>query len=128
MLGSSSTVLRRLQLQRKRAGQAFGRSRPFRFGRFFPGIVIALAAANGWPLLLLKLGVPLAATAEATVLTLYVWWAGGGGPPRTTRATRATMFRRGKFVVEPVVLGRYCRALLRRDDSCLIRVNYFSLF
>jgi membrane protease YdiL (CAAX protease family) len=47
--------------------------------------------------LLLTLGVPLAATAEAIFLTLYIWWAGGGGPPRTTRAARATMFRRGKL-------------------------------
>jgi hypothetical protein len=62
------------------------------------GIIIAFAAANVWPLLLLNLGVPLAAIAEAIFLTLFVWWAGGGGPPRTTQATRATVFRRGKLL------------------------------
>jgi membrane protease YdiL (CAAX protease family) len=70
---------------------------PISLWAILSGIVIALAAANVWPLLLLNLGVPLAAIAEAIFLTLYVWWAGGGGPPRTTRATRATLFRRGKL-------------------------------
>lgn len=37
----------------------------------------------------------LAAIAEAIFLALYVWWASGGGPPRTTQAARATAFRRG---------------------------------
>ena len=61
------------------------------------GLLIALAAANVWPLLLLNLGVPLAAFAEAIFLALYLWWAGGGGPPRTTQAARATAFRRGRL-------------------------------
>jgi membrane protease YdiL (CAAX protease family) len=59
------------------------------------GLLVALVAANVWPLLLLNLGVPLAAIAEAIFLALYVWWASGGGPPRTTQAARATAFRRG---------------------------------
>lgn len=46
-------------------------------------------------MLLLNLGVPLAAIAEAIFLALYVWWASDGGPPRTTQAARATAFRRG---------------------------------
>ena len=45
--------------------------------------LIALVAANVWPLLLFNLGAPLAALAEAAFLALYVWWCGGGGPPRT---------------------------------------------
>src|SRR5437667_9069702 len=61
------------------------------------GLLIALAAANVWPLLLLNLGVPFAAFAEAIFLALYLWWAGGGGPPRTTQAARATAFRRGRL-------------------------------
>jgi membrane protease YdiL (CAAX protease family) len=58
------------------------------------GLLIALAATNVWPLLLLKLGVPRAVITEAIFLALYLWWAAGGGPPRTTQAVRATAFRR----------------------------------
>jgi len=58
------------------------------------GIVIALVAANVWPILLLKLGVLWAAICEAIFLTLYLWWAGGGGPPRRTQAARVEAFRR----------------------------------
>lgn len=46
------------------------------------GLLIALIAANVWPLLLLKLGVPLGAIAETIFLALYVWWVSGGGPPQ----------------------------------------------
>ena len=59
------------------------------------GLLIALVPANAWPMLLLNLGVPLAAIAEAIFLALYVWWASGGGPLQTTQAARATAFRRG---------------------------------
>jgi membrane protease YdiL (CAAX protease family) len=59
------------------------------------GLAIALPAANVWLLLLLSLGVPLAATAEAVFLAVYLWWASGGGPPRTTQAARGAAFRRG---------------------------------
>ena len=59
------------------------------------GLLMALIPANVWPLLLLNLGVPLAAILEAAFLALYVWWASGGGPPRTAQAARATAFRRG---------------------------------
>jgi membrane protease YdiL (CAAX protease family) len=58
------------------------------------GILIALVAANVWPLLLLSLGVPLATVAEVIFLATYVWWARGGGPPSATQLARATAFRR----------------------------------
>jgi membrane protease YdiL (CAAX protease family) len=62
------------------------------------GILIALAAANVWPVLVLHLSVPLAAIAEAIFLALYFWWAGGGGGlPRRTHAARAKAFRRGRL-------------------------------
>lgn len=61
------------------------------------GLLITLAAVNVWPLLLLNLGVLLAAFAEAIFLGLFLWWTGGGGPPRTTQAARATAFRRGRL-------------------------------
>ena len=60
------------------------------------GLLMALIPANVWPLLLLNLGVPLAAILEVVFLALYVWWASGGGPPRITQAARATAFRRGR--------------------------------
>lgn len=61
----------------------------------FAGILIALPAANVWPLLVLNFGAPLAAGAEAMFLALYLWWAAGGGPPRSTQASRGSAFRRG---------------------------------
>jgi len=59
------------------------------------GLLIALPAANVWPLLLLNLGAPLAAIAEVIFLGLYMWWAAGGGPPRAAQTSRAIAFRRG---------------------------------
>jgi membrane protease YdiL (CAAX protease family) len=58
------------------------------------GLLIAMVAANVWPFLLLRLGVPVASIIEAIFLALYVWWAGGGGPPRRWQAVRAAAFRR----------------------------------
>ena len=59
------------------------------------GLLIALPAANVWPLLLLNLGALFASIAEAMFLALYIWWAAGGGPPRRSQTSRATAFRRG---------------------------------
>jgi hypothetical protein len=67
---------------------------PISLRAIISGLLIALAAANMWPLLLLKLGVPRAVITEAIFLALYLWWAAGGGPPRRTQAVRATAFRR----------------------------------
>ncbi len=61
------------------------------------GILVALAAANVWPMLLVNLGAPLGAIVEAAFLALYVWWAKGGGPPASTQAGRAIAFRRGRL-------------------------------
>jgi membrane protease YdiL (CAAX protease family) len=69
---------------------------PITLWAIISGFLIAMPAANVWPLLLRKLGVPVAATAEAIFLALYLWWASGGGPPQTTQAARTTAFRRGK--------------------------------
>ncbi len=61
------------------------------------GTVVGLAAANVWPILLLKLGMPVAAGAEALFLIAYIWWAGGGGPPSSLKAVRADRFRAGSL-------------------------------
>jgi membrane protease YdiL (CAAX protease family) len=59
------------------------------------GLLIAMIAANVWPLLLFSFGAPLGALAEGIFLAFYVWWAAGGGPPLRTKSTRAAAFRRG---------------------------------
>jgi len=61
------------------------------------GTVVGLVAANVWPLLLVKLGMPIAAAAEAVFLTTYVWWASGGGPPHSLQAGRKDSFRTRKL-------------------------------
>jgi membrane protease YdiL (CAAX protease family) len=61
------------------------------------GIVIALIPANVWPLLLLSVGVPVAASVEVVFLGLYIWWASGGGPPHRTRAARGRAFRSARL-------------------------------
>jgi membrane protease YdiL (CAAX protease family) len=57
------------------------------------GLLIGMIAANIWPLLLITLGMPVAALVEIVFLALYVWWAAGGGPPRSRQAVRAEYFR-----------------------------------
>jgi len=61
------------------------------------GLLVGLVAANVWPPLLHKLGMPLAAGVEAIFLAAYVWWASGGGPPKSLKAARADSFRRGRL-------------------------------
>jgi membrane protease YdiL (CAAX protease family) len=51
------------------------------------GLFIGLAAANVWPLLLLNLGVPVAAPVEAGFLGLYLWWASRGAAFRRRSLT-----------------------------------------
>jgi len=54
---------------------------------------MGMVAANVWPILLLKLGMPIAGVAEATFLGAYVGWASGGGPPGAWKAARTDSFR-----------------------------------
>ena len=70
---------------------------PISLRAILAGLLIALPAANVWPLLLLNLGALFASIAEAMFLALYIWWAAGGGPPRASQTNRATAFRRGKL-------------------------------
>jgi membrane protease YdiL (CAAX protease family) len=57
------------------------------------GLLVGMIAANIWPLLLLNLGMPIAAIAELLFLGTYVWWVSGGGPPRSLKVVRAENFR-----------------------------------
>jgi membrane protease YdiL (CAAX protease family) len=70
---------------------------PISLRAILAGLLIALPAANVWPLLLLNLGALFASIAEAMFLGLYIWWAAGGGPPRASQTSRATAFRRGRL-------------------------------
>jgi membrane protease YdiL (CAAX protease family) len=63
----------------------------------FGGVLVGMIAANVWPILLLKIGMPMAAGAEVAFLALYVWWASGGGPPERFKARRADYFRVGRL-------------------------------
>jgi membrane protease YdiL (CAAX protease family) len=71
-----------------------GRERlPLAARAIITGVGIAVVAGNVWPLLLVRLGVPIAATAEIIFLAFYLWWASGGGPPLTTQRARGIAFR-----------------------------------
>jgi membrane protease YdiL (CAAX protease family) len=67
---------------------------PISLRAIISGLLVALVAANVWPLLLQNVAVPLAAVCESIFLVLYLSWASGGGPPRTTQEARAVAFRR----------------------------------
>jgi len=70
---------------------------PITLGAIIAGLLIAVAAANVWLLLLLNLSVQLAAVVEVIFLALFLWWARGGGPPRAAQAARGKAFRRAKL-------------------------------
>lgn len=78
---------------------------PVSFRAVITGLLIALVPANVWPLLLVTLGVPVAATTEAILLALYVWWTSGGGPPRTSKTTRGAAFRTRALTSMPWMWG-----------------------
>lgn len=61
------------------------------------GLGLGLVAANIWLVLLVKLDIVMAATAEVMFLGAFLWWASGGGPPRSWKASRAESFRRGRL-------------------------------
>lgn len=102
---------------------------PISLRAIISGLLIALVAANVWPLLLLNLGAPLAAIGEAIFLALYVWWARGGGPPGTTQAARAKVFRRGTLSPRQwfwaVIAGLFFAATVHASIVLLFRfVSY----
>ena len=57
------------------------------------GIVVGLTAANVWPVLLIKLGMPLAGILEVLFLGFYLAWARGLGFPSALREARRSAFR-----------------------------------
>lgn len=75
------------------ACRSFGSKLPVSLGAILSGLLIALLAANVWPILLLNLSVPLAALVEIVFLGFYLWWTSGGGPPSRTGDSRRSAFR-----------------------------------
>src|SRR3974390_3114376 len=67
---------------------------PARVSAILAGVLIAIAAANIWPLLLFNLGALLGAIIEIAFLALFIWWAQGGGPPLSLHTARIDAFRR----------------------------------
>jgi membrane protease YdiL (CAAX protease family) len=69
------------------------------------GLLVALVAANVWPLLVLNLGAAAGAAIEVLFLSGYVWWASGAGPPKSTRAARRAAFRGPRLAPRQWVWG-----------------------
>ena len=104
---------------------------PIALRAIISGLLIALVPANVWPLLLLNLGVPIAAIAEAVFLALYFWWASGGGPPRTMQAARATAFRRGTLTLRQwswgLIAALFFAATIHASLVLLFRIVDFPM-
>jgi membrane protease YdiL (CAAX protease family) len=60
------------------------------------GLLVGLIAANVWPVLLYKLGAPVAAVIELVLLGLYVWWFTGAARG-SWQAQRRDLGRGGKL-------------------------------
>jgi membrane protease YdiL (CAAX protease family) len=80
-------------LQVNAHAQGIGHRALIVFRAIIAGLLVGMIAANIWPLLLLRFGMPVAAGAEIVFLALYLWWVSGGGPPSSLRAVRAENFR-----------------------------------
>jgi len=78
---------------------------PARLSAILAGVLIAIAAANVWPLLLSSLQALLAAIIEIAFLALFIWWARGGGPPRALRTARINAFRRTALSSQEMLWG-----------------------
>ena len=87
------------------ASISFWSKLPVSLRAILSGLLVALVAANVWPILLLSLSVPVAAVVEMVFLGLYLWWASGGGPPRRTRDSRQNAFRCGPLSRERWLWG-----------------------
>ena len=78
---------------------------PITLRAIIAGFLITAAAGNVWLLLLLNLGVQLAAVIEAIFLALFLWWARGGGPPSAAKTARAEAFRHAKLTPKQWLWG-----------------------
>jgi membrane protease YdiL (CAAX protease family) len=87
------------------ASISFWSKLPISLRAILSGLLVALVAANVWPILLLSLGVALAALVEMVFLGFFLWWTSGGGPPRRTRDSRQNAFRRIRLSREQWLWG-----------------------
>ena len=65
-----------------------------RLSTILAGVLVAIAAANVWPPLLISLRALPGAIIEIAFLAGFIWWARGGGPPQAMHAARIKAFRR----------------------------------
>jgi membrane protease YdiL (CAAX protease family) len=93
------------------------------------GFLIAAVAANVWLLLLLNLGVQLAAVVEAIFLAFFLRWARGAGPPSASRVARAKAFRHDKLASKQwlwgLVAAVFFAATAHASIVLLFRVVYY---
>ena len=61
------------------------------------GLLIGMAAANVWPILIHQFSAPVAAAIEVVFLGLYLWWASGGGPPKGLAGNRRDFARANRL-------------------------------
>jgi membrane protease YdiL (CAAX protease family) len=77
---------------------------PPRLSVILAGVLVAMAVANVWLLLLPNFGV-LAAIVEIALLGAFIWWAHGGGPPQSMRAVRLRAFQRVRLSQREMLWG-----------------------
>ena len=87
------------------ASTSFWSKLPVSLRAIVSGLLIALVAANVWPILLVSLNVPAAAVVEMIFLGIYLWWTSGAGSPRRTRNSRRNAFRCGPLSRERWLWG-----------------------
>src|SRR5438445_12119689 len=101
---------------------------PITLKAILAGFLIAAATANVWLLLLLNLGVQLAAVIEAIFLAFFLWWTHGGGPPSASRVARAKAFRHDKLASKQwlwgLVAAVFFAATVHASIVLLFRVVY----
>jgi membrane protease YdiL (CAAX protease family) len=102
---------------------------PITLRAIIAGFLIAAVAANVWLLLLLNLGVQLAAVVEAIFLAFFLLWARGAGPPRASRVARAKAFRHDKLASKQwlwgLVAAVFFAATVHASIVLLFRVVYY---
>jgi membrane protease YdiL (CAAX protease family) len=102
---------------------------PITLRAIIAGFLIAAVAANVWLLLLLNLGVQLAAVVEAIFLAFFLLWARGAGPPRASRVARGKAFRHDKLASKQwlwgLVAAVFFAATVHASIVLLFRVVYY---
>ena len=103
------------------ASISFWSKLPVSLRAILSGLLVALVAANVWPILLLSLSVPVAAVVEMVFLGLYLWWA-SGEVLRAGHVIRAERIPLRSIIEGAMVVGNHWRNFFRRSGA---RLNCF---